>query len=142
MQGINTVILAGRLGKDPEIRQTAQGKAVCKIGVATSRNRRTADGWMEETDWHDVVLWEEQAERAGRLLGRGDLCSFEGRLAPRSWEDAQGQRRRTVEVVARRFQLIKSARHRREQQAPPPDATQAARSVAAMPTPPEQPAPF
>ncbi len=139
MQGINKVILMGRLGGDPEVRQTAQGRALCKLRVATSRSRRQGDQWTEDTDWHDVVLWEEIAERAGRVLGRGDLCAFEGRLAPRSWEDGQGQRRRTVEVIANRYQLVQSNRHRREQQAPKPDAQQQARATAAMPDQTEQP---
>lgn len=135
MQGINKVIIMGRLGQDPELRQTAQGRALCRFGLATHRPRRQGDEWVEETDWHDVVLWEEQAERAGRVLGRGDVCAVEGRLAPRSWEDAQGQKRRIVEVVATRFQLVFSNRRRREEQAAaqPPDPAQQARSEAAMP---------
>jgi len=133
MQGINKVILMGRLGKDPELRQTAQGRALCRFSIATGRNRRDGDQWVEETDWHDIVMWEEQAERAGRVLGRGDLCVVEGRLGPRSWEDAQGQKRRTVEVVAQRFQLVSSNRHRREASAEAPDAAQQARSEVALP---------
>ncbi len=133
MQGINKVILMGRLGRDPELRQTAGGRALCRFSLATGRNRRDGEQWVEETDWHDVVLWEQQAERAGRVLGRGDLCAIEGRLSPRSWEDPKGQKRRIVEVVASRFQLVRSNRERREQQAQQPDATQQARSEAAMP---------
>ncbi len=136
MQGINKVIIMGRLGKDPELRQTAQGRAMCRFSIATGRNRRQGDQWVEDTDWHDVVLWEEQAERAGRVLGRGDLCSVEGRLSPRSWDDAKGQRRRVVEVVANRFDLVYSNRRRREEQAQVPDAAAQARSEAAMPSEP------
>ncbi len=135
MQGINRVILMGRLGKDPELRQTTRGKAMCRFSIATGRNRRQGDEWVEDTDWHDVVMWEEQAERAGRVLGRGDLCAVEGRLAPRSWEDGQGQRRRLVEVVAIRFELVSSNRRRREEQAAGPDAAQQARALTALPTP-------
>ncbi len=133
MQGINKVILMGRLGRDPELRQTAQGRALCRFSIATGRNRRDGDQWVEDTDWHDIVMWEEQAERAGRVLGRGDLCAVEGRLGPRSWEDAQGQKRRTVEVVAQRFQLVSSNRQRREAAAQAPDAAQQARSEVALP---------
>jgi len=137
MQGINKVILMGRLGKDPELRQTAQGRALCRFSIATGRNRREGEQWVEDTDWHDIVMWEEQAERAGRVLGRGDLCAVEGRLGPRSWEDAQGQKRRTVEVVAQRFQLVSSNRNRRQAAAEAateaPDAAQQARSEVALP---------
>jgi single-strand DNA-binding protein len=135
MQGINKVIIMGRLGQDPELRQTAQGKALCRFSLATHLNRRRGEGWAEETEWHDVVLWEEQAERAGRVLGRGDVCAVEGRLAPRSWQDAQGQKRKIVEVAANRFQLVFSNRSRREEQAQaqPADPALEARSEVAMP---------
>jgi single-strand DNA-binding protein len=134
MQGINKVFIVGHLGHDPELRQTAQGRAVCRLRLATTRSRQEDGRWIDETDWHDVVIWEQQAERAGRLLGKGDLCAIEGRLSPRSWQDAQGQRRRTVEVVAHRFQLVKSNRDRREQQAQQaPSPEPSPRSVAAMP---------
>jgi single-strand DNA-binding protein len=133
MQGINKVFLVGRLGQDPELRQTAQGRALCRLRLATGRSRQDGERWVEETDWHDVVLWEAQAERAGRLLGRGDLCAVEGRLAPRSWQDAQGQRRHSVEVAAQRFQLVKSNRERRAQQADAPEPHP--RSAIALPDP-------
>jgi single-strand DNA-binding protein len=137
MQGINKVILMGRLGQDPEIRQTAQGRALCRFGLATRRSRRQGSEWVEETDWHDVVLWEQQAERAGRVLGRGDLCAVEGRLSPRTWQDPQGQKRKIVEVVATRFQLVSSNRARRQEQAEADDPAQQARAVTALPTPAE-----
>jgi single-strand DNA-binding protein len=142
MQGINKVILMGRLGRDPELRQTASGKALCRLTIATNHKVRREGSWVEETDWHDVVLWEEQAERASRVLGSGDLCSVDGRLAPRVFEDAQGQRRRVVEVVANRWQLMSSNRPRREQQASAPDPAQEARSAVAMPTDEQEAAPF
>jgi single-strand DNA-binding protein len=133
MQGINKVILMGRLGRDPELRQTGQGKALCRFSIATNRSWRQGDSWQEQTDWHDVVLWDEQGERAARLLSRGDICAVEGRLTARSWEDAEGQRRRKVEVVASRFQLVSRTGAGREASSAPRDAGREARSVVAMP---------
>ncbi len=141
MQGINSVILMGRLGRDPELRQTSNGRALCRLSLATGRSRRQGEGWVEETDWHDVVLWETQAEHAERLLGKGDLCAVEGRIQCRSWQDAEGQKRRSVEIVGHRFHLVSSNRRNRQDHIPPRDAGAQARSQVAMPDPmPTQPA--
>ena len=135
MQGINVAVLTGRLGRDPEMRQTTSGRALCRFSIATGRNRRVGEGWVEDTDWHDIVLWEGQAERAGRILSKGDMCSVEGRIQCRSWQDNEGRKRYQVEIVAHRFELlIKSQRGRQDQPSRPDHAAQA-RSQAAMPSP-------
>ncbi len=134
MQGVNIAVVTGRLGRDPELRQTANGRALCRFSLATGRARRVGEGWVEETDWHDIVLWEGQAERAERILSKGDVCSVEGRIQCRTWQDAAGQKRRSVEIVGHRFELVhKNQRNRQEQ--PRPSAHQQARTQAAMPDP-------
>jgi len=133
MQGLNSVILMGRVGNDPDLRQTAQGVALCRFRMATNRSRRQGETWVEETDWHDVVLWEEQAERVHRRLGKGDLCTVEGRLATRAWTDGEGKRHTRVEVVGQRVGVVNSQRRPREE-APAGAEADRARAAAALPT--------
>ena len=141
MQGINVAVLTGRLGRDPEMRQTTSGRALCRFSIATGRNRRVGEGWVEDTDWHDIVLWEGQAERAGRILSKGDMCSVEGRIQCRSWQDAEGKKRRQVEIVGHRFELLAKNTRPRQDAARPVDAGQQARSQAALPDPVPEPVP-
>ncbi len=132
MQGINQVLLLGHLGNTPELRRTSGGKACCRIRLATNRSARREDEWIQETDWHDVVLWDDLAERASRTLAKGTLCLVEGRLAPRSWDDGEGRRHHVVEVAARRFSCVLGGRP-----APPAplDEGRQARSAVTMPDP-------
>jgi len=130
MQGINQVLLLGHLGNTPEVRRTTTGKACCRIRLATNRSSKREDEWVNETDWHDVVLWDELAERAGRVLAKGTLCLVEGRLAPRSWDDGEGKRHHVVEVAARRFSPLLAGRP-----SVPRDEGREARSQVAMPDP-------
>ena len=99
---VNKVILIGRLGADPELRYTGSGKAVCNFNVATSRSWDGADGNREErTDWHKIVAWGKQGENCREYLVKGQQVYLEGRLETRSWEDRDGNKRYTTEVVAR-----------------------------------------
>ncbi len=102
-KSVNKVILVGNLGKDPEIKYTPQGTAVARITVATSssyKDKQTGD-WKENTEWHNVVLWQRQAEIAGEFLKKGNKVYIEGRLQTRSWDDKQtGQKKYMTEVVA------------------------------------------
>ena len=91
MQGINHVIIMGRLGRDPELRQTGSGRALCRFRLAVNRSWRSGDSWTEETDWIETVLWEERAERANRRLAKGDMVLVQGRISARSWQDMVGQ---------------------------------------------------
>jgi single-strand DNA-binding protein len=133
MQGLNSVILMGRIGSDLDLRQTQQGKALCRFRMATPRLKRDGENWVEEAEWHDVVLWEEQAERFHRRAGKGDLCTVEGRLSSRSWTDAEGKRHWKVEVVGQRAGLVNTGRKPPATSPPEPDPTQEARSAVAMP---------
>ena len=99
---VNKVILLGNLGKDPEIRYTQSNKAVARFSVATSGGTRE----QERTDWHNVVAWDKLAELCGRLIGKGSKVYVEGRLQTREYNDRDGNRRWSTEVVAREMVFL------------------------------------
>jgi len=104
---INRVILLGNLGKDPEIRRLENGAVVAKFSVATNENYRDKSGeWKQLTEWHDIVAWRSLAERAESTLKKGSMVYIEGKLTHRSWQDQEGNNRRTTEVVANYFRMI------------------------------------
>lgn len=87
MADLNKVMILGNVGKDPEIRYTANGTAVATFSVAANRRHRAANGdWNEETEWFNVVAWEKLAERVSQSVQRGDRVYVEGRLQTRFWE--------------------------------------------------------
>lgn len=103
---LNKVFLLGRLTADPQLRTTTNGHQVATFSVATNRiwNDKIS-GKKEDTEFHNIVVWERQAEIASRFLAKGSLVLVEGRLQTRSWDDKQGQQRKTTEIVAERIQL-------------------------------------
>lgn len=104
---INRVILLGNLGKDPEIRRLENGAVVAKFPVATNENYRDKSGeWQQLTEWHDIVAWRSLAERAESTLQKGSMVYIEGKLTHRTWQDQDGNNRRTTEVVANYFRTI------------------------------------
>lgn len=106
MSGVNKVILIGRLGADPDMRNTQSGQTVCTLSLATSESW-VKDGKKEEkTEWHRVILWSRQAEVAAKYLKKGRMVYIEGKLQTRSWDDKQGQKRYTTEIVATNMQFI------------------------------------
>lgn len=109
-RGVNKVILVGRLGRDPEVRYSASGAAVTKFSLATSEATKSADGnWEERTEWHRVVAFNKLAERCGSFLSKGRLVYVEGKLRTNQWEDAQGVKHYTTEVVAWDIQFLGGA---------------------------------
>lgn len=107
MSGVNKVILVGRLGNDPEIRYTQQGVAVTNFNIATSENWVDKGGQKQErTEWHRIVVWGKMAEICSQYLGKGRQVYVEGRLQTRQWEDKDGQKRYTTEVVAATVQFL------------------------------------
>ena len=94
------VMIIGNLGRDPEMRYTPSGQAVTQFTVATNRRWQTNGEWQEETEWFRVVVWGQQAERTAERLRKGNKVYVEGRIQTRQWEDQQGQKRTTVELVA------------------------------------------
>ena len=108
MAGINKAILVGNLGKDPEMRYTPNGVAVCSFPMATSetyKDRNTGER-VTQTEWHNIVIWRGMAETAEKYLRKGSQVYIEGKIKTRSWEDQQGQKRYTTEVVADVMQLL------------------------------------
>jgi len=103
----NQVILVGRLTRDPEIRFTGKGQAVCRIDIAVNRRYRdTAGSWQDMVSYIPVVVWGDSANRCGERLKKGSPVQVEGRLQSRQWETKEGQKRTTLEVVARRVQFL------------------------------------
>lgn len=101
MAGLNKVMVIGNLGKDPEMRFTANGSAVTTFSVAASRNYTSRDGERkEETEWFNVVTWNKLAENCSQFLQKGRRVYVEGRLQTRSWEKPDGTRGYRTEVVA------------------------------------------
>ena len=101
MAGLNKAMVIGNVGKDPEMRYTANGKAVTTFSVAVNRNFQGTDGERrEETDWFDVVTWDKLAELCSQFLQKGRQAYVEGRLHTRSWEGQDGQKRYRTEVIA------------------------------------------
>jgi single-strand DNA-binding protein len=98
---LNKAMIIGNLGRDPEMRYTQGGQAVTQFTVAVNRNYKDASGeWKEETEWFRVVAWGPLAERTAENLRKGRKVYVEGRLQTRSWDDKDGQKRYTTELVA------------------------------------------
>ncbi|MCI4431634.1 MAG: single-stranded DNA-binding protein [Burkholderiales bacterium] len=110
MASVNKVIIIGNLGKDPEVRYTPNGNAVCNLRIATTRTWKNKDSGekMEETEWHSVVLYDRQAEVAGEYLKKGRPVYIEGRLKTRKWQDKEGADRYTTEIISDSMQLLGS----------------------------------
>jgi single stranded DNA-binding protein (ssb) len=98
----SSITIVGGLGRDPEIRYTAAGRAVATLGVAVSRRwmDRKSNEWQEQTSWFDVVVWGDMAENVSDTLSKGTRVIVTGRLEQRSWENEQGEKRSKVEIVA------------------------------------------
>ncbi len=104
---VNKVILVGNLGRDPEVRHTQTGKAVANFTLATSRKWRDKDGQQQEqTEWHKIVAWDRLAEICTEYLSKGRQVYIEGRLQTRDWEDKEGNKRWTTEIVALDMKML------------------------------------
>ncbi|MCD6501581.1 single-stranded DNA-binding protein [bacterium] len=111
----NKAILIGHLGRDPEMRYTASGKAVTNFSIATDRKWRDKSGNLqEETTWHDIVCWGKQAEFVGDHCSKGSLVFVDGEIRKRSWDDKNGVKRTTVEINAFTVRILDSRSSRKE----------------------------
>jgi single-strand DNA-binding protein len=107
MASVNRVTLIGNLGRDPELRYTAGGQPVASFSVATNERWNDREGKTQErTEWHRIVVWGKQAENCANYLQKGRTVYIEGRLQTREWEDKEGQKRQTTEVVAQTVQFL------------------------------------
>ena len=108
MASVNKVILVGNLGRDPEVRYSPDGAAICNVTLATSSQwkDKTSGERREETEWHRVVFYNRLAEIAGEYLRKGRPIYVEGRLKTRKWQGQDGQDRYTTEIVADQMQML------------------------------------
>jgi single-strand DNA-binding protein len=108
MASVNKVILIGNLGRDPEIRYTPNGNAVCNVSLATTRSWKNKDSGdkVEETEWHRVVFYDRLAEIAGEYLKKGRSIYVEGRLKTRKWQDKEGKDNYTTEIIADEMKML------------------------------------
>ena len=107
-RGVNKVILVGNVGNDPEVRYMPNGNAVANISIATSdswKDRNTGEQ-QERTEWHRVVFFRRIAEVCGEYLKKGSSVYIEGSLRTRDWEDDQGNKRYTTEIIGREMQML------------------------------------
>ncbi|HEY4695049.1 MAG TPA: single-stranded DNA-binding protein [Candidatus Nanoarchaeia archaeon] len=111
-RSLNKVMLIGNLTRDPEMRYTPNGAAVCSFGIATNRSWQPTDGGerREETEFHRIVAWNKLAELCSQLLSKGRKVYIEGRLQTRSWEGPEGEKRQATEIVAEDMVLLDSRR--------------------------------
>lgn len=110
MAGVNKVILVGRLGADPEVRYTSSGTPVANFNIATSSSFTDKSGEKtEKTEWHRIVAFGKLGEICGEYLAKGKQVYIEGRLQTREWEDRDGNKRRTTEIIAGTMQMLGTA---------------------------------
>ncbi len=111
VRSLNKVMLIGNLTRDPNLRYTPKGTAVCSFGLATNRSWTPADGGekQERVEFHNVVSWAKLAEICGQLLHKGDKVYLEGRLQTREWKGDDDQSKRTTEIVIDNMILLRSA---------------------------------
>ena len=104
---VNKVILVGNLGKDPEVRFTGGGRAVCKFPLATSETWNDAEGHKQErTEWHNVVVWGKQGENCGQYLSKGRQVYVEGAIRSHSYDDKDGNKRYMTEIIAQTVRFL------------------------------------
>jgi single-strand DNA-binding protein len=104
---VNKVIILGRLGQDPELKYTPSGTAVCNFSLATSESWTDKSGAKQEkTEWHRIVVWGKLAELCNQYLSKGRQAFVEGKLQTRSWDDKDGTKRYSTEVMANTVQFI------------------------------------
>lgn len=108
MASVNKVILVGNLGRDPEIRYTPDGSAICNVSIATTSSWKDKNSGerREETEWHKVVFYNRLAEVAGEYLKKGSQIYIEGKLHTRKWQDKDGKDRYTTEIIVNEMQML------------------------------------
>ena len=107
MAGVNKVILIGNLGKDPELRYAPSGMAIANFNIATTETWKDKNGAKQDkTEWHKIVAFNKLAEICGEYLNKGKQVYIEGRIQTRAWEDKDGNKRYTTEIVAQTMQML------------------------------------
>ena len=107
MSGVNKVILVGNVGKDPEVRYLENGTAVAKFSLATSESYTNKEGnRVDQTEWHNIVLWRKSAEIAEKYIRKGMQLYIEGKIKSRSWDDKDGNKKYITEIVGDSFTML------------------------------------
>jgi single-strand DNA-binding protein len=126
-RGLNKVMIIGHLGRDPEMRYTPSGRPVTTFTVATSRSWNTVDGERHtETEWFNVVAWGNLAEICKQYLIKGQQVYIEGRLQTRRWDDKEGNKHSSVEIVANEMMMLgdrRDSNHQANEQEAPEDSS-------------------
>lgn len=110
MRGMNRIVIVGRLGAEPELRVSKGNHPWATFSVATNRGRKEGDTWVEDTDWHDVKVFGDDAERAHRRLRKGSVVAVDGALVYETWTDDAGQKRRRPRILANRLAFVADLR--------------------------------
>lgn len=132
MSSLNKVMLIGHLGKDPEVRYTSDGTPVATFSLATSENWTDKSGTRQDrTEWHNIVAWRRFADLSQKYLTKGRQVYIEGRIQSRDWNDREGNRRRTTEIVVSQIVLLGSRSQSAD--APAPSEEPAAKGTAEEP---------
>lgn len=107
MASLNRVEIIGRLGRDPELKYSQNGAAICRLNVATDESYTNREGnRVQKAEWHSVVVFQKAAEHCSQYLSKGSLVFVEGSLSTREWQDQQGQKRYTTEIKAQRILFL------------------------------------
>jgi single-strand DNA-binding protein len=105
---INRVIITGNLTRDPELRSTSGGTSVCSLRVAVNSRRKEGDQWVDKPNYFDVTVWGAQGENCAQYLAKGRPVAVDGRLNWREWEDKEGNKRQTIDIIADSVQFLGS----------------------------------
>lgn len=125
MASVNKVIILGNLGRDPELKYMPSGDAVCNFSIATTDTWKDRDGnQQEKTEWHNIVAFKRLAEICGEYLKKGKQVYIEGKLQTRSWEDKDGVKKYTTEIVANQMQMLSRRDEAIEDSYSPPPSAQ------------------
>ena len=106
---MNKVIITGNLGQKPEVRKAASGLPICNFSVATNERVKKGDEWVDHTEWHRVVVFGKQAESCAQFLDKGSKVAVEGKLRTSSYEDKQGNPRKSTEIISDRVEFLPRA---------------------------------
>ncbi|MBC8053109.1 MAG: single-stranded DNA-binding protein [Sphingobacteriaceae bacterium] len=106
MSGVNKVILVGHLGKDPEVRHLEGGTTLVNFPLATSETYNKDGKKIEQTEWHNIVMWRGLADVAAKYLQKGKLVYIEGKIRSRNYEDKEGNKRYITEIIAENFNML------------------------------------
>ena len=121
---MNRVIISGNLGRKPEVRKANSGTAVCNFSIATNDRVKKGDEWVDDTQWHNIVVFGKQAENCERFLDKGSKVIVEGKIRTRTWEDKEGNTPKSTDTVANNVEFLNKVQNGVEQQQSQPASNQ------------------